>query len=133
MFIIKALEIPHEKGDSLIESLIICDYIDEKYPQHPLQNKDPLLKARDRILVERFNEFITPYYRILLNHKTDGAPPGTIKELITALDVFEQELKKRGTKFFGGSKCGMLDYMIWPWCERTGEYNVCFFVFFCYN
>lgn len=113
---------PKEKGDSLIESLIICDYLDEKYPQNPLHNKDPLLKARDRILIERFNEFISPYYRILFNHKTDGAP-GAIKELITALDVFEDELKKRGTKFYGGSKPGMLDYMIWPWCERTGKFK----------
>lgn len=104
----------------MIESLIVCDYLDEKYPDIKLQNKDPLLKARDRILVERFNEFITPYYRILYNHNSDGAK-GSIKELATALDIFEEELKKRGTKFYGGSKPGMLDYMIWPWCERTGE------------
>lgn len=59
-----------------------------------------------------------PYYRILMNHKTDGAP-GAITELTTVLDLFEKELKSRNTKFFGGSKPGMLDYMIWPWCERT--------------
>jgi glutathione S-transferase len=28
-------------------------------------------------------------------------------------------LKKRGYKFFGGEKPGMVDYMIWPWCERV--------------
>lgn len=33
--------------------------------------------------------------------------------------MFETELKNRGTKFFGGDKPGMVDYMIWPWCERT--------------
>ena len=115
-----ALELPTEKGDNLIESLIICDYLDEKYPENPLSNKDPLLKARDKILVERFNEFISPYYRILKNHKTEV---GAIKELIAALDIFEEELKKRGTKFYGGSKPGMVDYMIWPYCERTGRFN----------
>lgn len=114
-----ALELPNESGDSLIESLVICDYLDEKYPNNPLHSKDPLQKARDRVLIERFNAFIAPYYRIIMNHKTDGAP-GAIKELITALDVFEEELKKRGTKFYGGPTPGMLDYMIWPWCERTG-------------
>lgn len=107
------------KGDSLIESLIICDYLDEKFPENPLHHKDPLQRARDKILIERLNAFITPYYRILANHKTDGAP-GAITELTAALDVFEHELKERKTKFFGGSKPGMLDYMIWPWCERTG-------------
>lgn len=39
-----------------------------------------------------------------------------------ALDVFEAELKKRGTKFYGGEKPGMIDYMIWPWCERTDSF-----------
>lgn len=116
-----ALEFPGDEGNSLIESLIICDFLDEKYPESRLHSDDPLQRARDKILVERFNAFIGPYYRILTNHKTDGAP-GAISELTTALDVFEDELKKRGTKFFGGdSKPGMLDYMIWPWCERTGK------------
>lgn len=121
-FKLAALEIPTEKGASLIESLIICDYLDEKYPENSLHNKDPLLKARDKILVERFNEFISPYYRIIRDQKADGI---AIKELATALDVFEEELKMRGAKFYGGSKPGMLDYMIWPWCERTGKLKFC--------
>lgn len=128
---VPALEIPGVKGDALIESLIIADYLDEKYPQHQLHSKDPLQKARDKILIERFNEFITPFYRTyaVLSNKKDGVPPGTIKDLVTALDVFEEELKKRGTKFFGGSKPLMTDYMIWPWCERTGW----FYIFFMCN
>jgi glutathione S-transferase len=99
------LEFPNEDCEPLIESLIISDYLDEKYPQHPLHNKDPLQKARDKILIERFNSFITPYYRILL--KTDKSA-AVIKEMTTSLDIFEEELKKRATKFFGGSKPGML-------------------------
>ncbi|XP_017042579.1 pyrimidodiazepine synthase isoform X2 [Drosophila ficusphila] len=34
------------------------------------------------------------------------------------LEIYEKELKQRETNFFGGSTPGMLDYMIWPWCER---------------
>jgi glutathione S-transferase len=117
---VPALQVPGAEGDSLIESLVIAEYLDEKYPQNPLHSKDPLQKARDKILIERFNGFTTPFARIIYNHKKDGAP-GAITELTTALDLFEEELKKRGTKFFGGAKPGMLDYMIWPWCERTGE------------
>ncbi|XP_070490128.1 pyrimidodiazepine synthase-like [Chironomus tepperi] len=114
---VPALEIPGH-GESLIESLIIADYLDEKYPQNPLHSKDPLQKARDRILVERFNSFITPFYRIVFQRNQGGAP-GAITELTNALDVYEKELRERKTKFFGGSKPGMLDYMIWPWCERS--------------
>ncbi|KAK8733780.1 hypothetical protein OTU49_006475, partial [Cherax quadricarinatus] len=39
-------------------------------------------------------------------------------DIKSGLDVFETELIKRGTKFFGGDTPGMLDYMIWPWAER---------------
>jgi glutathione S-transferase len=38
------------------------------------------------------------------------------------LDIFEAELKTRGTKFFHGDKPGFVDYMIWPWCERTDAF-----------
>jgi len=34
------------------------------------------------------------------------------------LDDYERELSKRETPFFGGEQTGILDYMIWPWCER---------------
>lgn len=48
--------------------------------------------------------------------------PGAITDLNNALDIFEEELKKRGSKFYGGAKPGMVDYMIWPWCERTDSF-----------
>lgn len=64
---VPALEIPSVKGDPLIESLVIADYLDDQYPQNPLNAKDPLLRARDRILVERFNSFITPFYKLMFS------------------------------------------------------------------
>jgi len=121
---VPALEISGH-GESLIESLIIADYLDEKYPQNPLHSRDPLQKARDRILVERFQNFITPFYRIVYE-RNQGTAPGAITELTNALDVYESELRERKTKFFGGMKPGMLDYMIWPWCERSGMSLLCY-------
>jgi glutathione S-transferase len=50
------------------------------------------------------------------------SPHGTITDLNNALDVFEEELKTRGTKYFFGEKPGFVDYMIWPWCERTDAF-----------
>lgn len=39
-------------------------------------------------------------------------------DLNNGLADFEAELKRRGTRFFGGTVLpGMLDYMIWPWIE----------------
>ena len=40
-------------------------------------------------------------------------------EALNGLKVFDGELSSRGKAFFGGDKPGMLDLMIWPWCERA--------------
>ncbi|EDV39715.1 uncharacterized protein Dana_GF10159, isoform A [Drosophila ananassae] len=113
---VPALELVREPGHPvLIESLIICDYLDEKYPEVPLYPKDALKKAQDQILIERFGQFIMTFYRILLNPN----PADLVNDDIFAgLAIYEEELKQRGTEFFGGTAPGMLDYMIWPWCER---------------
>ncbi|XP_017134993.1 pyrimidodiazepine synthase isoform X1 [Drosophila miranda] len=112
---VPALEVVKEGENSvLIESLVICDYLDEMYPEVPLYPTDPLKKAQDKILVQRFGHFITSLYKMLLDDKREL----DLTDLITDLDIYENELKQRGSKFFGGSKPGMLDYMIWPWCER---------------
>lgn len=113
---VPALEIPGEK-DPLIESLVICDYLDEKYPEVRLHPTDPLVKARDRILVERFAAVTGPLYKIL-TQSTDNMTV-SVRQVVEGLQVYEDELRARGTKYFGGVKPGMLDYMIWPWCERS--------------
>ena len=51
---IPALEL--ENNDVLYESLIIADYIDEKYHQNPLHHRDPLKKAKDKLLIEQFSK-----------------------------------------------------------------------------
>ncbi|KAH8269986.1 hypothetical protein KR018_001703, partial [Drosophila ironensis] len=113
---VPALELVREPGHPmLIESLIICDYLEDKYPEVPLYPKDPLKKAQEKILIERFGQFITAFYRVLL-HPNPAELDNDV--LFAGLGIYEDELKQRATDFFGGSSPGMLDYMIWPWCER---------------
>ncbi|XP_062133919.1 pyrimidodiazepine synthase-like [Drosophila sulfurigaster albostrigata] len=109
---VPALHLVGEKEQpSLIESLIIVEYLDEKYPENPLLPKDPLKRAQDKILVERFNALTGAFMKIALQGG-DGA------DFWPALDIFENELGKRGTPYFSGEKPGFADYMIWPWLER---------------
>nr|XP_016933416.1 pyrimidodiazepine synthase [Drosophila suzukii] len=117
---VPALQVVEEKDQpSLIESLIISEYLDDKYPEYPLLPKDPLKRAQDKILLERFSGITNAFVKILLE--------GTgLEDYWVALDIFEKELTKRGTAFFGGDKPGFVDYMIWPWFERLSviEYRL---------
>ncbi|XP_071447002.1 pyrimidodiazepine synthase-like [Hetaerina americana] len=117
---VPALEVD---GTTIYESLIIADFLDEKYPQRPLLPKDPMQKAKDKILMEQFNMVISAMFKLFYsyNHRMDT---DFHREIVAALDVFEKELVERGTPFFGGDKPGMLDYMIWPWCERADLLNI---------
>ncbi|KAH8406907.1 hypothetical protein KR222_011330, partial [Zaprionus bogoriensis] len=109
---VPALQLVAEKDQpSLIESLIISEYVDEKYTENPLLPKDPVQRALDKILIERFSPVAGAFMKILLQGANGD-------DLWPTLDIFEQELAKRGTAYFGGDKPGFVDYMIWPWFER---------------
>lgn len=114
---VPALELPGEK-EPLIESLVICDYLDEKYPSVKLHSTDPLQKARDKILIERFSSVIGLMYQIYTFTATNVTE--AVRDVAAGLQLYEDELRKRGTKFFGGNeKPGMVDLMLWPWTERS--------------
>lgn len=102
-------------GEDLYESLIISDFLDEKYPARPLHPKDPMKKAKDRIFVEGFSKVIGTMYKMYYSPTLEQ---NLLDDLTTGLEDYERELVKRGTPFFGGDKPGMADYMIWPWIER---------------
>ncbi|XP_068230811.1 pyrimidodiazepine synthase-like [Palaemon carinicauda] len=107
-------------GKLMFESLVSCDYLDEAYPENPLHKKDPWDKGQDRIFMELFSKVSSPMYRVYRSHVQGEAEEKkkAFEEIHDGLDLFETELSKRGTKYFGGNKPGMLDYMIWPWGER---------------
>nr|UUB32726.1 glutathione S-transferase GSTo1 [Dendroctonus valens] len=106
-----------ENGDVLYESLIIADYLDEKYRSNRLQSVDPLQKAKDRLLIEDFNRMIHTMTNFISSIGRFSLDDDEV--MVNGLTTFERELFHRGTLFFGGSKPGMLDLMIWPWCERA--------------
>lgn len=55
-------------------------------------------------------------YKILLTSNRNNDERDSIME---GLETFEKELLNRQGPYFGGQLPGMLDYMIWPWCERA--------------
>lgn len=102
-------------GENLYESLIVSDFLDEMYPERPLYPKDPVKKAKDRLLIERFSKIISMLYQFYLKPVLEFS---LFTPIMDEMEFFEKELAKRGTQFFSGDTPGMVDYMIWPWCER---------------
>ena len=45
-----------DSGEIIYESLIIADYLDEKYPQTPLNSKNPIQKAKDRMFIQNYSQ-----------------------------------------------------------------------------
>ncbi|KAL2739711.1 pyrimidodiazepine synthase [Vespula maculifrons] len=105
-----------EGGEVLYESLIIAEYLDEAYPQNKLCSLSPFAKAKDKLLIDRFNGVITNMYKLYAGTSVDR---DLYNEALSSLEYFDRELVKRRTPFFGGTSPGMLDLMIWPWCERA--------------
>lgn len=103
-------------GKVVIESDVIVHTLDEMYPDPPLCNEDT--KTRDLELIENFGKISTIFSNCI--HEKDARSLDDIVADITQhLEEFEEELKIRGTDFFGGEKPGIVDIMIWPWVERS--------------
>lgn len=105
----------------LSESLLLADFLDEQYPEPPLQNSKPIQKALDKLVIESFGKVGTAFYKLMMT--TKEVEKTNFDELVASLIPIETELSERGSTFFGGNKPNMVDYMIWPWFERLDAIN----------
>jgi len=114
------------KGKVIYESLVTCEWVEEVLPGRPLHSADPMVRARDRMLVELFNKVIGPQMKIWFGWKIGQGAEHRAKhfaESMKHMQHFEKELDQRGTTFFAGTLPGWLDYMLWPWFERVASYG----------
>merc|ERR1719150_2028107 len=118
----------HE-GNTIYESLVTCEHIEEVFPGRKLHSDSAGRRARDRMLVELFNKVVMPQMRIWFGLQKGLTQDGRAKhwnESMDNVEAFERELSSRGSAYFGGDQPGWLDYMIWPWFERIDSYSVIF-------
>lgn len=116
---VPVLGLSNEKDRPWIyEAVLIADYLDEKYPDVPLYPDDPLEKIQERLWIHRFGIVPIAFQEVI----ADGLEKASeaLRDIQETLEDYEEELYKRNTPFFGGETPGMLDYMIWPFCERFG-------------
>lgn len=118
---VPALQLVNEENEPfLVESLVIAEYLDEKYPEIKLYPSDPFEKAQTKLWIERFGTIAGAFYRLVYEKNTDEVSDELLNTIYTELAHYEAELIKRGTKYFAGAKAGIFDYAIWPWFERFG-------------
>lgn len=95
-------------GDKVIvESLDICDYLNEKYPQNPLYPAEPALKAKDKEIIQKIGPATAVFSKCIFGNEEKSAEEW-VKALIEGLQPLEEELAKRGTTLFGGDKPNMV-------------------------
>jgi glutathione S-transferase len=100
-----------EEDFVLPESVVIMEYLEERYPEPPLWPADPAERAGGRLLVERFDELSRSYYA--LRRGEDDARERLDAEL-AALDSL-----LAGRPFLTGREFGLADAAYLPWILRA--------------
>ena len=104
----------------LIESSLICEYLDEVYPdQVPLFPKDPFEKAKLKVSVDYVTTRIIPAFHRFLQW-TEGKPYSVEeaqKELQGTLLTWIKDADAEGP-FFAGGEMSMADVQLAPWAIR---------------
>lgn len=115
---VPSLHLVNEPGKPfLYESLVLAEYLDDKYPEPALYPNDPLEKAQAKLLIEKLAAVFGSHYRLVYDPSLEKIDQ-TFDEFHNHLDVFETELKNKNTLYFGGEKPNIVDYALWPWAER---------------
>ncbi len=118
-----------DDGRLLFESCIINEYLDEKYPNPPLQPKDPYLRARGRILIDYFLNYLhEPYWALrgemikkIEAERDQKRIAETRKEVATRLQYLEDAL---GDKAYFLGDYSLTDIAMLPRFPRLEQYGV---------
>ena len=97
----------------LPESVVIDEYLEERYPEPPLWPADPAERALGRLLVFRFDELSKPYYA--LRREEAGAR----ERLDRALAWLDALLDAQ--TFLSGREYGLADIAYVPWILRARD------------
>ncbi|CAK9144822.1 unnamed protein product [Ilex paraguariensis] len=93
-------------GKPILESLVILEYIEETWKQHPLLPEDPFEKATARFWARFNDEELLPSIRDA-STKQGKEQEEAIVQVEENLKYVEEKLK--GNVFFGGETIGYLD------------------------
>jgi glutathione S-transferase len=100
-----------EDGVVLPESVVLMEYLEERYPDPLLLTKDPAERALARLAIWRFDDFGDPYYDVYFKR-----PAGSVERIEAQLAALDRQLEER--PFLGGQAYGLADIAYVPWILR---------------
>lgn len=111
-----------ERDLILHESNIINEYIDERFPHPQLMPADPVMRARARLFLFRFEQELFVHVKTLENGAS-GKEATKAREairdgLVTIAPIFAKQ------KFMLGDEFSMIDVAIAPLMWRLEHYNI---------
>ena len=111
-----------ERDLILHESNIINEYIDERFPHPQLMPADPVMRARARLFLFRFEQELFVHVRQLeqsQNGKAGERARDAIRDSLTQIaPIFAKQ------KFILGEEFSMIDVAIAPLMWRLEHYNI---------
>jgi glutathione S-transferase len=104
-------------GHRIWESDIVCEYLEEAFPEKQLLPSDPGLKATARIWIEWVSSgLIPPFYKLLMAQEDDARAEHK-ETMLKALEKLETEGFQDSEWIFGDS-LSLVDIETYPWFER---------------
>jgi glutathione S-transferase len=102
-----------EDGWALPESVVINEFLEERYPEPPLLPADPAARSAARLRIFRDDDFTGPYYD--LRRGEDGA------EDAFATVLAELDASLAAAPFLTGAAFGLADIALVPWVIRARD------------
>ncbi len=102
-----------EDGFVLPESVVIMEYLEDRYPAPPLWPADSVERARGRLLVECFDMLSRPYYRL---RRGDEAAATELHDELRKLDALLAT-----QPYLSGREFGLADAAYLPWILRARQ------------
>ncbi|XP_023771478.1 probable glutathione S-transferase [Lactuca sativa] len=103
--VFKKVPVLLHNGKPISESLVIVEYIDDVWKGVPILPQDPYERAIARFLAKFIDEKCIPVIKAVGSNGDEKA----IAEACEQLQILENQLKIKGTKFFGGDSIGLVD------------------------
>lgn len=104
------------QGHRIPESAVVCEYLEDAFPQPPLMPADPGGRASVRLWIAWASENLVPLYYRLLKEQDESKHAEHKEALTSALEHLDSALDKG--PWLAGEQLTLADLGIYPWFER---------------